>query len=444
MAIDDNVRSPYPRSDLRDVDGLRRRRDGLHLRGPFRRLRRDVQQPGPRQRRQPDLHEHVWSCRRRTGRATRTSSPIRSSARTEACTWLLTTSTTSPRAGTTTTTRCCWPSRPTAARASRRRCRSARTTTCPTATPTRVPEPIRDARACRRRARRRCRCSAPRTTRRARSIRTTANVVAVDVRLVHQQGLERVQRVRTDGLRRRRQSDVHGVKTAGACNNKILLSVSTNGGATFTGTGADPRTEELVTQSRGQSGTDQYWQWAAFTRNGKLAVDYYDRQYGNDETTGSSDFSLSGSDDLTNFGQVRVTSSSMPAPTQFGGHGRRPVLRRLRLAHGLRQGLPDLVGHPGKGSVPVSGQRDTRQSAEAVRRDGDERAGGERRGDVHGGRERADCSRTRARALVKASRGARPRPGPGPKPRSHVPDGRRSLHGVLGLGDASRAGPASC
>ena len=57
----------------------------------------------------------------------------------------------------------------------------------------------------------------------------------------------------------------------------------------------------------------------AFTRDGKLAVDYYDRQYGNDETTGSSDFSLSGSDDLTNFGQVRVTSSSMPAPTQFEG-----------------------------------------------------------------------------------------------------------------------------
>jgi hypothetical protein len=110
-----------------------------------------------------------------------------------------------------------------------------------------------------------------------------------------------------------------GVKTAGACNNKILLSVSKDGGTTFTGTGADPRTEELVTQSRGQNGTDQYWQWAAFTRDGKLAVDYYDRQYGNDETTGSSDFSLSGTDDLTNFGQVRVTSSSMPAPTQFEG-----------------------------------------------------------------------------------------------------------------------------
>jgi hypothetical protein len=110
-----------------------------------------------------------------------------------------------------------------------------------------------------------------------------------------------------------------GVKTAGACNNKILVSVSTNGGASFTGTNTDPRNEELVTQSRGQNGTDQFWQWSAFTRDGKLAVDYYDRQYGNDEFNGSSDFSLSGSDDLTHFGQVRVTSSSMPAPTQFEG-----------------------------------------------------------------------------------------------------------------------------
>lgn len=110
-----------------------------------------------------------------------------------------------------------------------------------------------------------------------------------------------------------------GVKTAGACANKILLSVSTNGGASFSGTGADPRTEELVTQSPGQTHTDQFWQWSAFTGNGTLAVDYYDRQYGTDETTGSSDFSLSGSSDLTHFGQTRVTPSSMPAPTQFEG-----------------------------------------------------------------------------------------------------------------------------
>jgi hypothetical protein len=110
-----------------------------------------------------------------------------------------------------------------------------------------------------------------------------------------------------------------GVKTAGACNNKILLSVSSNGGQTFTGTSADPRTELVVPQSAGQRRTDQFSEWTAFTRSGTLAVDYYDRQYGNDETTGSSDFSLSGSSNLVDFGQTRVTSSSMPAPTEFEG-----------------------------------------------------------------------------------------------------------------------------
>ncbi|HYM51549.1 MAG TPA: sialidase family protein [Candidatus Limnocylindrales bacterium] len=106
-----------------------------------------------------------------------------------------------------------------------------------------------------------------------------------------------------------------GVKTP-ACNNKILLSVSNDGGATFTGTTTDPRNLPTVNTS-GQAGSDQWWQWAAFSRDGQLAVSYYDRRYGNDETTGFSDISLSGSGDLTHFGVERVTSSSMPVPTQF-------------------------------------------------------------------------------------------------------------------------------
>jgi hypothetical protein len=108
-----------------------------------------------------------------------------------------------------------------------------------------------------------------------------------------------------------------GVKTVGACNNKILISTSNNAGATFTGTTADPRSETLVTQAPGQAGKDQWWQWAAITNTGNLAVSYYDRQYGNDEITGYSDFSLSGSRDMVNFGQIRVTSGSMPPPTEF-------------------------------------------------------------------------------------------------------------------------------
>jgi hypothetical protein len=110
-----------------------------------------------------------------------------------------------------------------------------------------------------------------------------------------------------------------GVKTAGACNNKILVSVSNNAGSSFSGAAVDPRQAEIANQDPGQARTDQFWQWTAFTKDGKFAVDYYDRQYGNDETTGASDFTLSGSKDLVKFGSKRVTTSSMPAPTQFGG-----------------------------------------------------------------------------------------------------------------------------
>jgi hypothetical protein len=107
-----------------------------------------------------------------------------------------------------------------------------------------------------------------------------------------------------------------GVKTPGACNNKILLSVSNDAGATFTGATSDPRALATVNTNR-QAGTDQWWQWVAFNRETVLAVSYFDRQYGHDETTGFSDVSLSGSQDLGTFGLKRVTSSSMPLPTEF-------------------------------------------------------------------------------------------------------------------------------
>ena len=110
-----------------------------------------------------------------------------------------------------------------------------------------------------------------------------------------------------------------GVKTVGACNNKIVISTSNDGGATFTGGSADPRTETVVNQAPGQQRTDQWFQWAAFAPNGTLAVSYYDRQYDSNELSGYSDFSLSGSRDLVNFAQTRVSTSSMPPPTEFYG-----------------------------------------------------------------------------------------------------------------------------
>jgi hypothetical protein len=110
-----------------------------------------------------------------------------------------------------------------------------------------------------------------------------------------------------------------GVKTPGACNNDILVSVSQNGGASFTGTTTDPRQLPSATSAAGQATTDQWFQWAAFTKNGKFAVSYYDRQYGDDEMTGFSDFSLSGSADFSKFAVTRVSSGSMPPPTGFSG-----------------------------------------------------------------------------------------------------------------------------
>jgi hypothetical protein len=108
-----------------------------------------------------------------------------------------------------------------------------------------------------------------------------------------------------------------GVKTAGACNNKIVLSTSSDAAGSFTGTTTDPRNLPTVNTGSGQALTDQFFQWAAFTRDGKLAVSYFDRGYGDDETTGSSDISMSSSMTLSAFKVARVTSSSMPPPTQF-------------------------------------------------------------------------------------------------------------------------------
>jgi hypothetical protein len=143
------------------------------------------------------------------------------------------------------------------------------------------------------------------------------------------------------------------VKTPGACNNDILVSVSTNGGASFTGTTTDPRALTSATPTPAQATTNQWFQWLAFTQAGRLAISYYDRQYGDDETTGFSDFSLSGSDDLTQFGVKRVTSSSMPPPTQFGGlfWGDYTGLTALDKAHPIWSDTrnPELFLCPGTG-----------------------------------------------------------------------------------------------
>lgn len=109
-----------------------------------------------------------------------------------------------------------------------------------------------------------------------------------------------------------------GVKDGG-CNNALVVSSSTDGGATFTGTATDVRKLPVISNAAGQRSTDQYWQGTAISPAGTLVTAYYDRQYGDDERTGASDITVTTSRDLTHFTHQRVTSSSMPAPTQFGG-----------------------------------------------------------------------------------------------------------------------------
>jgi hypothetical protein len=113
------------------------------------------------------------------------------------------------------------------------------------------------------------------------------------------------------------QSLYNGVKTAGACTNKILASVSTNGGASFNGDITDPTKLTVVSAAPAQRFSDQWFHWEGFTRDGRLVVSYYDRQYGNNETTGKFDLSLSTSRDIQHFTVNRITTSSLPLPTQF-------------------------------------------------------------------------------------------------------------------------------
>jgi hypothetical protein len=110
-----------------------------------------------------------------------------------------------------------------------------------------------------------------------------------------------------------------GVKVAGACNNDILLSVSGDGGATFTGATVNARALPSVRPEAKNRVTDQFFQWAEFTPQGDLTVAYRDRSYGNDQATGYTDTSISGSRNLATFAAARASSGASPPPTEFGG-----------------------------------------------------------------------------------------------------------------------------
>ncbi len=103
----------------------------------------------------------------------------------------------------------------------------------------------------------------------------------------------------------------NGAGTA-ACNNQILQSASSNGGSSFNGTTKDPRAMPVVGTQKQLA--DEFWQWTGITSDGGIVVGYYDRQYGNDDTSGSSDYSVS-----VNGHSSRVSKVSSPPPTEFSG-----------------------------------------------------------------------------------------------------------------------------
>jgi hypothetical protein len=111
-----------------------------------------------------------------------------------------------------------------------------------------------------------------------------------------------------------------GVKTSGACHNAIVMSVSNDGGASFTGSSQDVRSLPVAESTAAQRSTDQYFHGMAFNSSGKLVVGAYDRSYGSDETTGFSDISVLTSANLKSFNKSqRVTTASMPPATEFSG-----------------------------------------------------------------------------------------------------------------------------
>ncbi len=58
-----------------------------------------------------------------------------------------------------------------------------------------------------------------------------------------------------------------GVKN-GTCNHDIVLSASTNAGASFAGGSSDVRQLPVITNAPGQARTDQFWQGAEFSPDG--------------------------------------------------------------------------------------------------------------------------------------------------------------------------------
>ena len=213
------------------------------------------------------------------------------------------TSTTSSPA-TTTGTRCCSSSRPTAGVRSVPRSRSATTTTCPNCD-TYQGAGADPGRAC-----------VPEKGPTSHSIFRATNYpsgavnpndpsqVVVTYGSYINSTLERDERLRAAGFGDDGINEYAGVKTAGRVQQQDPdQRVSERAARASRAVRVQPtRARRRRSTSRPRRPARQFWQWEAFNKDGKLAVSYYDRQYGTDETTGSLGLHLSGSKDLAAFG----------------------------------------------------------------------------------------------------------------------------------------------
>ena len=190
-----------------------------------------------------------------------------------------------------------------------------------------------------------------------------------------------------------------------------------------------------------QAKTDQFWQWEAFDKNGKLGVDYYDRQYGKRRPPPRRQGHAGGRRrQRRSRAACPQTSRSRGAPATTRSGGRRPrhvvvdagadavpgrerpgaVLRRLHRDGRRRPGGPDLVATPATRSSSSVRAAARRRSAPARTR-----------------RRPATSSRTTRTATWRSTRSRRSSGtgGGGPRPAAPQPRLRRRV-GRKGWGSA--------
>ena len=344
MTVDNHAGQPVRRPDLRDLDDVRRRRHRLHLRGVLQRLRRVASPPRCWSAATARCAATPSACRPRRAGATRTRTRSRSPHPTARCTSSTPTSTTSCTGAD-----------------NRNQVLLARSTDggASFSAPVKVgdyydlpdcdtyqgagADPLPRLRAGEGRPAT-TRCSAPSTTRSARSTRPTPNRVVVTFGSYINRNSNETRGCTPDRLRRRRhQHSTPGSRTAAATTTSSTAS-PTNRGASFSGTTIDPRQLPVVTD---QPGAGQHRPVLAgrqrSPRTGTLVVSYYDRSYGDDNTHR-----------LLRHHRVRLARPGHASPTS--GPRRRRCRRRPSSPGSSTattpawrspgHGLPDLVGHP--------------------------------------------------------------------------------------------------